>query len=88
MQQGGMGMGMGAHMIPVIDPQFCLPQEVVYLIKEDLMSASGELSLQHSTHRKLPGRSPDRVCWPRLKVGLHRRSIDALEGSSTSAWQG
>eukprot|EP00891_Asterochloris_glomerata_P009181 jgi/Astpho2/9181/Aster-x0387 len=43
LQQGGMqqgGMGMGAHMIPVIDPQFCLPQEVVYLIKEDLMSAS------------------------------------------------
>ena len=41
MQPGGMSMG--AHMIPVIDPQYCLPQEAVYLIKEDLMSASGKV---------------------------------------------
>ena len=54
-------MGVGAHMIPVIDPQFCQPQEAVYLIKEDLMSASGGLSLQQGTPRKMPKRSPSCV---------------------------
>ena len=74
---------MGAHMIPVIDPQYCLPQEAVYLIKEDLMSASGEPSLQHSIRRKLPEGSPNHVFCHYSQVGLRKRSKRALKGVST-----
>ena len=80
-------MAMGAHMIPVIDPQFCQPQEAVYLIKEDLMSASGGLPLQQGAHRKMPGRSPSCV-FCHYWNSLRNRSKRALERSSRCAQQG